>query len=193
MAAAKQGSEAAAKRSRLGASLPFRLPSTRANDHRPLRGPAFSSRVGVSGPFPQFLSGRPRIRTANRLFSNQPEAARNGGDDTLRVPAGDGSLTTLARAALQVQSGAEEVVGLRKQVAALRSVCPGGVPGLNQTWPSRPRNGSRARPPPRMIRNCCPLNRAALVELGSGSESETSGVPLGLLMNKGDNDESLHA
>ena len=99
-------------------------------------------------------SGRQRIQTANRIFSNQPEGARNGGDDTLSVPAGDGSLTTSARVATELKSEAEEVVGLRKQVAALRSVWPWGVPGLNQTWPSRPRNGSRARPTPRMIRNC---------------------------------------
>ena len=154
LAAAKQGSEAAAKRSRLGASLPCRLPSTRASDRRPLQGPANSSRVGFFSSFSQFLSARRRIGTANRLFSNQPEAARNGGDDTLRVPAGDGSLTTSARVATELKSEAEEVVGLRKQVAALRSVWPWGVPGLNQTWPSRPRNGSRARPTPRMIRNC---------------------------------------
>src|SRR5262249_10479566 len=61
-AAAKEGSEAAGKCSRLGASLPFRLPSTRANDRRPLRGPAFSSRVGVSRPLPQFLFGPRMIR-----------------------------------------------------------------------------------------------------------------------------------
>ena len=62
---------------------------------------------------PQFLSGRRRIRTANRIFSNQPEGARNGGDDTLSVPAGDGSLTTSARVATELKSEAEEVVGLR--------------------------------------------------------------------------------
>jgi hypothetical protein len=98
-----------------------------------------SSRVGVSRPFPQSLSGRRRIRTANRLFSNQPEGARNGGDDTLRVPAGDGSLSTSARVVTEVKSVAEEVVGLRQPVAALRSVWPWGVPGLNQTGPSAQR------------------------------------------------------
>jgi hypothetical protein len=117
-------------------------------------GASLSSRVGVSRPFPQFLSRRRRIWTANRIFSNQPEGTRNGGDDTLSVPAGDGSLTTSARVAIEFKSEAEEVVGLPKRVAALRSVWPWGILGLNQTWPSRPWNGSRARPTPRMIGDC---------------------------------------
>jgi hypothetical protein len=150
------------------------------------------NRKKIRGPGQRPCPGSRTLTEANRSLT---DAAGQTPDQALprRVPAGDGSLTTSARMATELKSEAEEVVGLRKQGAALRSVWPGGLPGLNQTWPSRPRNASRARPTPRMIRNCCPLNLAALVELGSGSESETSGVPLGLLMNKGDNDESLHA
>jgi len=54
---------------------PFACPLPGTNDRRPLRGPAFSPRVGVSRPFPQNLSGRRRIRTANRRFS-QPARRR---------------------------------------------------------------------------------------------------------------------
>src|SRR5262249_29682418 len=45
--AGEGGSKDARNRSRRGASLPCRLPSTPANDRRPGKGPALSSRVGV--------------------------------------------------------------------------------------------------------------------------------------------------
>src|SRR5262245_39358168 len=43
------GSEDAGKRWRLGASLPFRLPATPANDRRPPRGPAPARKVAAAG------------------------------------------------------------------------------------------------------------------------------------------------
>src|SRR5262245_36049386 len=81
-------------------------------------------------------------------FSSQPEGARNGGADTLSVPAGDGCLGTSARGALPVQSLAEQVVGLRKQGVALRSVWLWSVPVWNPTSASsltakRNRSGPR--------------------------------------------------
>src|SRR5262249_24322261 len=63
----------------------------------------FVTRQVFLAPLPHPLSGCPRIRTAHRPFSQPAQGAGNGGAASLGVTAGDGSLSTSARVALQVK------------------------------------------------------------------------------------------